>query len=82
MNQLKDWQSGQNIVIFYNIPETDFANSNDTTAALLSNFTQLIADVCEVAYHKQGVTSARRLRKKQKIIQEFHQFSLNFQTLK
>ena len=64
MNQLKDWQSGQNIVIFYNIPETDFANSNDTTTALLSNFKQLIADVCEVAYHKQGVTSACRLRKK------------------
>ena len=31
MNQLKDWQSSQNNVIVYNIPDTDFVNSNDTT---------------------------------------------------
>ena len=48
MTQLKNWQSCQNNVIVYNIPETDFVNSNDTTPDLLSKFKLLIADVCEV----------------------------------
>ena len=41
MNQLKDWQLRQNNVIFYNIPETYFANSNETTIDLLSKFKQV-----------------------------------------
>ena len=64
MNQLKDWQSHQNNVIVYNIPETDLVNSNDTAIDLLSKFKQLIADVCEVTYDKNDIISVFRLGKK------------------
>ena len=36
LNQLKDWQSCQNNIVVYNIPETNFVNSNDTATDLLS----------------------------------------------
>ena len=57
VNQLKDWQLRQNFVIVCNIPETDFANSNDTTTDLLSKFEQLIADVCEVTVCYQSLSN-------------------------
>ena len=42
---------------FYNVPETDFAYSNNTTTNLLSKFKQFVSDVCEVTYDKKDVTS-------------------------
>ena len=63
-NELNDWQSRQNNVIVYNIPETDFVNSNNTTTNLLSKFDQLTADVCEMTYHKKDITSVYCLGKK------------------
>ena len=63
MNQLKDWQLRQNNVIVYNIVETDFVNSNDTTSNLLSTFTQLLTDVYEVTYEKKDISSVYRLGK-------------------
>ena len=50
--------------MIYNISETDFVNSNETTINLLSKFKQLIVDVCEVTNSKKDVTWEYRLRRK------------------
>ena len=63
LNQLKDWQSCQSNVV-YNIPETNFVNSNDTATDLLSKLAQLKADVCEKTYDKKDTISVYHLGRK------------------
>ena len=51
-NQLKDWKSRENNVSIYNIPGTNFVNSNNTTANLLSKLKLSIADLYEITYER------------------------------
>ena len=64
LNQLKDWQSCQNNIVVYNIPETNFVNSNDTATDLLSKLAQLKANVCEKTYDKKDTISVYHLGRK------------------
>ena len=49
MNQLKDWQSRQNVIVYI--------NSNDTTTNLLSKFKEFLADVCEMTIVCKGAST-------------------------
>ena len=65
MNQLKDWQSRQNNIIAYNIPESDLVNNNDIAANELSKFQQSIAKQYDVKIYDNSFLKLYRLDKKQ-----------------
>ena len=48
MNQLKDWQSRQNNITPYNIPESELVNNDDIAMDKLRKFQQSIAKQCNV----------------------------------
>ena len=67
MNQLKDWQSRQNNIIAYNIPESELVNNDDIAADELRKFQQSIAKQCNVEIGDNSVLKLYRLGKKQEL---------------
>ena len=67
MNQLKDWQSRQNNIIAYNIPESELVNNDDIAADELRKFQQSIAKQCKVKIDDNSVLKLYRLGKKQEL---------------
>ena len=64
MNQLKDWQSRQNNIIAYIVPESDLANNDDIAADELRKFHQSIATQCDVKIDDNSVLKLYRLGRK------------------
>ena len=67
MNQLKDWQSRQNNIIAYNIPESELVNNDDIAADELRKFQQSIAKQRNVKIDDNSVLKLYRLGKKQEL---------------
>ena len=67
MKQLKDWQSRQNNIIAYNIPESELVNNDDISADELRKFQQSIAKQCNVKIDDNSVLKLYRLDKKQEL---------------
>ena len=67
MNQLKYCQSRQNVIIAYNISESDLVNNNDIPADESRKFQQSIAKQCDVKIDDNSVLKLYRLGKKQEL---------------
>ena len=55
MNQLKDWQSRQNNIIAYNIPESELVNNDDIATHKLRKFQQSMAKQCDIKTEDNSV---------------------------
>ena len=77
MNQLKDWQSRQNNIIAYNIPESELVN-NDIAADKLRKFQQSIAKQCNIKIDDNSVLKLYHLGKKQELSSKPHPLVATF----
>ena len=78
MKQLKDWQSRQNNIIAYNIPESELVNNDDIAAYKLRKFEHSSAKQCDFKIDDNSVLKLYRLGKKQELSSKPHHLVVTF----
>ena len=78
MNQLKDWQSRQNNIVAYNIPESELVNNDDIAVDKLRKFQQSIAKQCNIKIDDNSVLKLYHLGKKQELSSKPHPLVATF----